>query len=114
MSLTTVPKVNFATDDGVTTDDLNEIGANLNSLEDSKIEDGDSLTALTIGTATITTETVTTGNITTVNSTTVNNSGFITSNYKSSDESEGINSSFNTDGFDYVFKDGLLVSRTAE
>ena len=77
MSLTTVPKTNFATDDGVTTDDLNEIGQNLLDLEDSKIEDGDSLTALTVATLGVTTGNITTGNITTGNVTTLNMSGVI-------------------------------------
>ena len=38
MSLTTPPKINWATTDGVADTDLNEIGVNLNALESSKAE----------------------------------------------------------------------------
>ncbi len=59
MSLSTVPKTNFSTDDGVTTDDLNEIGQNLLDLEDSKYESGDNIVVGTITSGDITGEDLT-------------------------------------------------------
>jgi len=64
MSLDTVPKTNFESDDGVSFSDFNEVGSNLQALEDSKNQDGDSPTYIT--------ETVTTSNTTTANVTTLN------------------------------------------
>jgi len=124
MSLENVPKIDWTTVDGVANTDLNNIGKNLNELEDSKYESGDSPTfgtvtaaTATISSATLTTVAATTGNIATVNSTTVNstninNSGYVKSNFKSADGSVGINESFVNGRHRCVYKDGLLVSRT--
>lgn len=67
MSLVTPPKTNFTTIDGVINTDLNQIGENLNSLEQSKYQSGDNITA-----ATVTTNTLTAGEITKVVTSTVN------------------------------------------
>ena len=64
MSLDTVPKINWESDDGVIFSDMDNIGKNLQALEDSKHEDGDSPTYVTEN---VTTSNVTTGNITTLN-----------------------------------------------
>ncbi len=48
MSLDTVPKTNFESDDGMSFTDANEIGANLQALEDSKYQEGDNVTLGTI------------------------------------------------------------------
>ena len=59
MSLSTVPVTNYTTDDGITTDDLNNIGQNIQDLEDSKYQETDDLTTDTAN--------ITTANITTLN-----------------------------------------------
>lgn len=41
-SLTTAPKINWDSVDGVVNTDMNEIGVNLNSLDDGKYEEDDS------------------------------------------------------------------------
>ena len=82
MSLDTVPKTNWESDDGVQFTQLNEIGANLQVLQDTKVEkdpdtDEATITTLNSTTANITTNNVTTSNITTANITTLNMSGAI-------------------------------------
>ena len=84
MSLDTVPKTNFDSDDGVLFSDFNEVGANLQALEDSKYESGDdvvlgditaeditaddiSATDISATDISTTTQTTTTSNITTLN-----------------------------------------------
>lgn len=64
MSLDTVPKTNFESDDGVLFSDFNEVGANLQALEDSKNQDGDSPT---YETANITTANITELNVDNIN-----------------------------------------------
>ncbi len=48
MSLSTVPKINFTTDDGLRNTDLNETNQNIQDLEDTKFESGDNVTFGTI------------------------------------------------------------------
>lgn len=48
MSLTTTPKIDWDTSDGVADTDMNEIGVNLNALESSKHQDGDSPTYVNV------------------------------------------------------------------
>lgn len=75
MSLDTVPKTNFESDDGMLFTDANEIGANLQALEDSKHQDGDSPSYVDITASgdiagadiSTTTQTTTTSNITNLN-----------------------------------------------
>ena len=74
MSLDTVPKINWESDDGVIFSDMNNIGNNLQALEDSKHEDGDSpsYVDITATDITTTTQTTTTSNITTLNAGAIN------------------------------------------
>ena len=111
MSLDNVPKTDWDTTTGVTNTQMNDIGNNLQSLEDSKLErNGDE----TLNTLEVTdSATIDTATISTIESATINNSGYVKSNYKSSDGSTGINGSFEALGGDtYTIKDGLIVLRT--
>ena len=72
MALPNESKINWTANDGARLTDMNNIGKNLNHLEDVKYESGDSPTFTDV---IATTETVTTANITTANITTLNMSG---------------------------------------
>ena len=64
MSLDSVPKINWESDDGVIFSDMNEIGANLQALEDSKYQETDELTT---DTSNFVESNITTANIITLN-----------------------------------------------
>lgn len=113
MSLDNTPKIDWKTLDGVLNTDLNNIGKNLNELENTKAELDDDVTFTDVDT---TTATIGTATITTAITGTINNSGYVTSNYKSSDGSVGINDEFNTDragggSYTWTIKDGLIVNK---
>lgn len=106
MSLDNTPKIDWTTADGVSNTDLDNIGNNLQALEDSKYQETDDLTT-------------TTATITTVNASNMNVSGYTTGNYKSSDGSAGINDQFyaipvgESGTWIWTVKDGLIVSKVA-
>ena len=64
MSLDTVPKTNWTAKDGVQLTDMNEIGSNIQALEDSKYESGDDITVGTITSGDITAENTTVEDLT--------------------------------------------------
>ena len=64
MSLATVPKTNWTSKDGVQFTAINEIGANLQALEDSKYESGDNINVGDITACDLTTGDITADSLT--------------------------------------------------
>lgn len=69
MSLDTVPKTNWESDDGALFSDMDNIGNNLQALEDSKYQETDELTT---NTSNFVESNITTANITTLNAGAIN------------------------------------------